>query len=88
MNLNVDHYIPALLTWSSYSITHGPTPAERELMDAWIRDLRAFVYDEEGYTYGTELTTEYKVMQPRGSIAIEQDGRWEELLRVMDIFSA
>jgi hypothetical protein len=57
-------------------------------MDAWIRDLRAFVNDEEGYMYGTELTTEYKVMQPQGTIAIERDGRWEELLQVMDIFSA
>ncbi|KAG5787748.1 hypothetical protein H9Q69_013192 [Fusarium xylarioides] len=72
----------------NYSITHGPTPAERDLMDAWVRDLRAFVNDEEGYIYGTELTTEYKVMQPQGTIAIEQDGRWEELLQVMDIFSA
>ncbi|KAF5581277.1 triacylglycerol lipase II precursor [Fusarium pseudocircinatum] len=72
----------------NYSITHGPTPAERDLMDAWIRDLRAFVNDEEGYVFGTELTTEYKVMQPQGTIAIERDGRWEELLQVMDIFSA
>ncbi|SCO84261.1 related to triacylglycerol lipase II precursor [Fusarium oxysporum] len=72
----------------NYSITHGPTPAERDLMDAWIRDLRAFVNDEEGYMYGTELTTDYKVMQPQGTIAIERDGRWEELLQVMDIFSA
>ncbi|KAF4344532.1 triacylglycerol lipase II precursor [Fusarium beomiforme] len=72
----------------NYSITHGPTPAERDLMDTWIRDLRAFVNDEEGYLYGTALSTEYKVMQPQGTIGIERDGRWEELLQVMDIFSA
>ncbi|KAF5971501.1 triacylglycerol lipase II precursor [Fusarium coicis] len=72
----------------NYSITHEPTPVERDLMDAWIRDLRAFVNDEEGYVFGTELTTEYKVMQPQGTIAIERDGRWEELLQVMDILSA
>jgi hypothetical protein len=57
-------------------------------MDTWIRDLRAFVNDEEGYMYGTELTTEYKVMQAQGTIGIERDGRWEELLQVMDIFNA
>ncbi|KAF4953958.1 hypothetical protein FGADI_5607 [Fusarium gaditjirri] len=65
----------------NYSITHGPAPTERDLMNAWIRDLRVFVNDEEGYLYGTELTTDYKVMQPQGTIAIERDGRWEELLQ-------
>ncbi|CAG7564443.1 unnamed protein product [Fusarium equiseti] len=72
----------------NYSITHGPTPAERHLMDEWITDLRAFVNDEPDYDYGTAGATEYKVMQPRGTIGIETDGRWEELLQVMDIFCA
>ncbi|KAJ4244042.1 hypothetical protein NW762_014655 [Fusarium torreyae] len=71
----------------NYSITHGPTPAERQLMDEWIRDLRAFVNDEKDYAYGTSKSTEYKVMRPEGTIAIEKDPRWEELLHVMNIFS-
>lgn len=57
-------------------------------MDEWISDLRAFVNDEEDHDYGTSEATEYKVMQPQGTIGIETDGRWEELLQVMDIFSA
>ncbi|KAM0238443.1 hypothetical protein ACHAPO_003408 [Fusarium lateritium] len=72
----------------NYSITHNPTPEERQLMDEWISDLRAFVNDEDGHDYGTSQATEYKVMQPQGTIGIETDGRWEELLQVMDIFSA
>ncbi|TXC10233.1 hypothetical protein FocTR4_00004527 [Fusarium oxysporum f. sp. cubense] len=67
----------------NYSITHGPTPAERDLMDAWIRDLRAFVNDEEGRNLShinPELKTSFKAMSqfeeniyPRwGSLAIEQ----------------
>lgn len=57
-------------------------------MDKWIADLRAFVNDEPDYEYGTAEATEYKVMQPQGTIGIETDGRWEELLQVMDIFCA
>ncbi|CEF84873.1 hypothetical protein FGSG_13166 [Fusarium graminearum PH-1] len=72
----------------NYSITHNPSPEEKQLMDEWISDLRAFVNDEEDHDYGTSEATEYKVMQPQGTIGIETDGRWEELLQVMDIFSA
>lgn len=57
-------------------------------MDKWITDLRAFVNDEPDYDYGTAEATEYKVMQPQGTIGIETDDRWEELLQVMDIFCA
>ncbi|KAM0541333.1 hypothetical protein ACHAPJ_013281 [Fusarium lateritium] len=71
----------------NYSITHGPTSAERQLMDDWIRDLRAFVNDEKDHAYGTTKSTEYKVMRPEGTVAIENDPRWEELLHVMGIFS-
>ncbi|KAJ5085195.1 hypothetical protein N7532_009966 [Penicillium argentinense] len=70
----------------NYSITHGPTETELPLMNAWIRDLRAFVHDEEGYSYGTTRGDEYKVMTREGVIRIEEDKRWSELLQVMDIF--
>ena len=55
-------------------------------MDDWIRDLRAFVHDEESYRYGTTRADEYKVMTPEMTIRIEEDKRWSELLQVMDIF--
>ncbi|KAI9166391.1 esterase/lipase [Paramyrothecium foliicola] len=71
----------------NYSITHGPTHAERQLLDDWIRDLRAFVHSEENFSYGTTRADEYKVMTPGGTIRIENDRRWSELLDVMDIFS-
>ncbi|CAH0025178.1 unnamed protein product [Clonostachys rhizophaga] len=32
----------------NYSITHEPIETELHLMNNWIRDLRAFVHDEEG----------------------------------------
>ncbi|KAH8669160.1 Alpha/Beta hydrolase protein [Xylariales sp. PMI_506] len=71
----------------NYSITHGPTPAEMQLMNDWIRDLVAFVHDEEDYQYGTQEANEFKVMTPKGKIEIQKDPRWEELLQVMDLFS-
>ncbi|KAH7120538.1 Alpha/Beta hydrolase protein [Dactylonectria macrodidyma] len=71
----------------NYSITHGPTEEERQLMDDWIRDLRAFVHFEDGYVYGTAEPGEYKVMTHDGKIKVQNDPRWEELLQVMTIFS-
>ncbi|RAL14676.1 carboxylesterase [Aspergillus homomorphus CBS 101889] len=71
----------------NYSIMHGPNPDEKVLMDAWIRDLAAFVNNEEGYSYGTRVADEYKVMTPEGKIAIQKDARWEHLLKLMDVFS-
>ncbi|KAH7020279.1 Alpha/Beta hydrolase protein [Ilyonectria destructans] len=71
----------------NYSITHGPTQEERQLMNDWIRDLRAFVHNEEGYIYGTTEPAEYKVMTREGKIEVKNDFRWGELLQVMSIFS-
>ncbi|KAM5356916.1 hypothetical protein ACJ41O_003562 [Fusarium nematophilum] len=71
----------------NYSIMHNPTPEERNLMDDWISDLRAFVNNESGYTYGTTAPDEHKVMTPEGEIEVQKDKRWEELLRVMEVFS-
>jgi len=76
-----------MLTTNSYSITHDPTIAERELMDEWIRDLCAFVRDEAGHKYGTAEPDEYKVMTPEGTIRIQKDPRWGELLELAGTFS-
>lgn len=66
---------------------HGPTPEERKLLDTWIRDLAAFVNNEEGYSYGTRVADEYKVMTAEGKIELQKDTRWEPLLKLMDVFS-
>ncbi|PYI32506.1 alpha/beta-hydrolase [Aspergillus indologenus CBS 114.80] len=71
----------------NYSIMHGPTPEETVLLDTWIRDLAAFVNNEAGYSYGTHVVDEYKVMTAEGKIEIQKDTRWEPLLKLMDVFS-
>lgn len=76
-----------LLTISSYSIMHGPTPVEFVMMTDWIRDLVAFVNHEKGYKYGTTEVYDMKVATPEGKIEIQQDTRWKELLDLADIFS-
>lgn len=77
-----------LLTWAiSYSIMHDPHPQETQLMNDWIRDLRAFVHNEEGYKYGTSQADDFKVMTPKGQLEIQKDLRWQELLQVIRLFS-
>lgn len=66
---------------------HGPKPAERQLMDSWISDLVAFVSGDNDYSYGTKKCDDYKVMTPDGNIEIQNDPRWAELLKLMDVFS-
>jgi hypothetical protein len=66
---------------------HGPTPAERQLMHAWIRDLVAFVNNELNYVYGTEQVDEVKVATPERRIEIQKDSRWTELLDLMAVFA-
>jgi hypothetical protein len=65
---------------------HGPTPAELELLNEWIHDLRAFVHNEDNYHYGTSKDDDLKVMTAEGKIEVRKDCRWEELLQVMNIF--
>lgn len=72
---------------NSYSIMHGPTPAEHQLMHEWVRDLVAFVNDEPGHAYGTEKADEVKVATPEGHIEIQKDSRWSELLDLMEVFA-
>ncbi|KAL4776415.1 Alpha/Beta hydrolase protein [Aspergillus nidulans var. acristatus] len=71
----------------NYSLMHGPTPAERQLMHAWIRDLVAFVNNELNYVYGTEQVDEVKVATPERRIEIQKDSRWTELLDLMAVFA-
>ena len=71
----------------SYSIMHGPTSDEQQLMHEWIRDLVAFVNDDKDYVYGTNKADEVKVATPGGKIEIQQDKRWSELLGLMDVFA-
>ncbi|KAL5319057.1 hypothetical protein ACEPPN_014127 [Leptodophora sp. 'Broadleaf-Isolate-01'] len=71
----------------NFSILHGPTPAERVLMEDWIKDLVAFVNNNEDYSYGTTKIDELKVMTPEKTVEVQEDARWGELLRLADHFS-
>jgi hypothetical protein len=71
----------------SFSILHGPTPAERVLMENWIADLVAFVNDDQAYEYGTKEIDDFKVVTPEGTIQVQKDQRWEELLGLASVFS-
>ena len=66
---------------------HGPTTLERQLMTDWIRDLSAFVGNEQDYEYGTSKEDDYKVITPEGNIEVQKDGRWVELLDLMNVFA-
>ncbi|KAF7586077.1 hypothetical protein BBP40_009608 [Aspergillus hancockii] len=71
----------------NYSLMHDPTPNERQLMHTWIRDLVAFVNGNNEHSYGTKKCDEYQVMTPEGNIETQRDARWNELLKLMDVFS-
>ncbi|RSL64570.1 hypothetical protein CEP53_004010 [Fusarium sp. AF-6] len=71
----------------NFSISYGPTPKEKQLMADWIRILVAFVINDETYEYGTNTVQEMKVITPEGTIEIEEDKRWDELVRIGEIFS-
>ncbi|KAL3488795.1 Alpha/Beta hydrolase protein [Aspergillus germanicus] len=71
----------------NYSIMHGPSQAEYNLMNDWIRDLVAFVHNEAEYKYGTSKGDEVKVAMPSGKIEMQPDSRWSELLDLMEVFA-
>jgi len=56
-------------------------------MEDWIQDLKAFVWNEPNYTYGTKSQTDFKVMTPESTIEIQKDERWQELADLADIIS-
>lgn len=72
---------------NSFAICHGPTPAERQLMEDWIQILIAFVNDDKSYKFGTASIDQMKVMSPEGKIEIRSDERWEELVGLGSIFA-
>ncbi|KAG2413493.1 hypothetical protein HFD88_002682 [Aspergillus terreus] len=84
-SMGVSHAMDRPL-WN-YSIMHGPTPTERKIMDDWVRDLAAFVRDDKAYSYGTQAANEHKVLTPQGTMEVQIDERWEELLRLMEVFA-
>lgn len=77
----------AMLISFSFAILHGPTQAERPLMEGWIQNFVAFVQDDQEYDFGTETIGEMKVATPQASIEIQKDGRWEELLKLGEVFA-
>lgn len=72
---------------ASFSICYGPTPGERRLMEEWIQILVAFVNDDRSYDFGTTSVEEMKVATSQGTIEVQQDGRWQELLKLGDVFA-
>ncbi|KAI8273251.1 hypothetical protein K4K56_002143 [Colletotrichum sp. SAR 10_98] len=71
----------------NFAICHGPTPAERQLMEDWIGILVAFVNDDKSYEFGTTSVDQIKVMTPEGKIEVQPDGRWKELVKLGNIFA-
>ncbi|KAL4972738.1 Alpha/Beta hydrolase protein [Aspergillus desertorum] len=85
MSLGVAHAMDKPF-WN-FSICYGPTPPERRLMEEWIKNLVAFVNDDASFEFGTRTVQEMKVVSPEGVIEIENDERWEELLRIGEILA-
>lgn len=56
-------------------------------MADWIRILVAFVNNDETYEYGSKTVQEMKVITPEGTIEVQKDQRWDELVRIGNIFS-
>lgn len=56
-------------------------------MKDWIQILTAFVNDDKEYEFGTTSINQMKVMTPEGGIKILLDERWEELIKIGNIFA-
>ena len=72
---------------SSFSILHGPTPKERELMDEWIKILVAFVNNDKSYDFGTRSVNDMKVASSDATVKVETDVQWETLAGLGDVFA-
>ncbi|KAJ5635583.1 alpha/beta-hydrolase [Penicillium longicatenatum] len=72
----------------NFSILHGPTNEERELMEGWIQSFVAFVNDDSEYDFGTNEIDEMKVATSGGKIEIQEDQRWGELVKLGEIFAS
>ncbi|GLA30700.1 hypothetical protein AnigIFM63326_009134 [Aspergillus niger] len=71
----------------NYSIMHDPTAPERELMNEWIKILVSFVHDDNTYEFGTQSLDEFKVATPQGMVQVKRDPRWQELVKLGEVFS-
>ncbi|KAL3474300.1 Alpha/Beta hydrolase protein [Aspergillus californicus] len=71
----------------NFAILHGPTPAERVLMEDWIEAFVAFVHDDEEYDFGTQSIEEMKVATPEGKIEIQKDLSWDRLVHLGEVLS-
>ncbi|KUJ09786.1 alpha/beta-hydrolase [Mollisia scopiformis] len=72
----------------NFSIMHGPTSAERKLMEDWISMLVAFVNGDSTYQFGTSSVEEMKVATPDGTIEVQEDSRWTQLVELGEIFAS
>lgn len=55
-------------------------------MQNWIDNLVAFVKNDTNYSYGTKAEQEMKMATPEAQIEIRPDPRWDELVRLGEIF--
>lgn len=56
-------------------------------MKDWINILIAFVKDDKQFDLGTRKIDEMKVMTPQGTIEVQEDDRWAELIKIGQIFA-
>lgn len=56
-------------------------------MEDWIQILVAFVNNDGSYDFGTQKMEEMKIATPSGTIEVQNDERWDELVRIGDIFA-
>lgn len=71
----------------NFSITHGPSPDERRLMEDWITCLINFVRNNREYDFGTRQASEFKVLTSQGNIEIQQDPRFDQLVGLGRVFA-
>lgn len=55
-------------------------------MQDWIKILVGLVQDDPNYTFGTTRPKDIKMATPEAKIEIRPDSRWEELVRLGEIF--
>lgn len=72
----------------SFSIMHGPTEIERVFMDRWIGTLVAFVRNEADYDHGTRTAREVVMATPEAKVEIRLDPRWDELVKLGQLFGS
>lgn len=56
-------------------------------MKDWIDILVAFVNDDSAYDFGTTNVEELKTATPAGTIEIQPDLRWAELIAIGKVFA-